>query len=53
MDRIVWKHHQSGVYLVKSFVNLASSAHVGQMESHNSFSNIWQGLAHPRAELLV
>ena len=38
-----------------SFVSLTNSAHIGQMESQNTFNNIWQGLAHPtpRAELLV
>ena len=53
MDHIIWKHHYSGVYSMKSFVNLANNVHVGQMESRNTFSNIWQGLAHPRTEFLV
>ena len=32
---------------------MVNNLYLGQMASHSIFSNIWKGLAHPRAELVV
>ena len=53
---VLWRHQNSGVFSIKSLTRQADCAEVNQqfqMESHSIFNNIWKGLAHPTAKLVV
>ena len=52
-DQVMWKHHQSRFFSIKTFIELVGLQQYVQIESQCSFNNIWRDLDHLQAKLMV
>ena len=53
VNHLVWFHHRSRNFSVKTFVEKANSLLLGQLESYNYAKLVWHGIAPPKIELLT
>ena len=52
-DKVVWVHHISGSYNVKSFFNLIHSSNGDDSGMHNYANVVWRSLTPPKSKLLL